>query len=83
MPDDLAEVIQDRPGWSIDGGVATYRPESSWWSAVVRRPAHPSRPSHRFSVGGIHPDGAAAWAAWAGSARDAVRMAEAWVRAQG
>jgi hypothetical protein len=83
MPaDDLAEVIRDRLGWSLDGGVATYRLEAGGWWAMVRAPRVPSRPSHRWTVSGVHPDGNAAWSTWASSAAEAVRVAERWVRVQ-
>lgn len=84
QPDDLVSVVQDRAGWSwtADGTVATYRADPDWgWSATVRKPAIPPRASQRWHVGGLHPDGASAWSSYAGTAGEAVRMAERWVQA--
>jgi hypothetical protein len=80
MEDDLAAVIQTRAGWTwtADGTVATYRVDV--WSATVRKPAIPTRPSHRWQVSVIHPDGAAAWSGPAWTAVEAVRLAERQVR---
>jgi hypothetical protein len=84
MVDDLAGVVRDRPGWMwLSGeGVATYRIRPDEWAATVRRPAMLPRASQRWHVTGVHLDGAAAWSTFAGTAREAVRLAEAWVRAQ-
>jgi len=83
MADDLDDVIHGRAGWTFDGDVATYCPQEGFWSARIRRPATPAHRSHRWIVTGVHPDGNAAWVAPAGSAHEAVRLAERWVHAQG
>lgn len=82
MVDDLVDVVQDRPGWTwtTDETVATFRLQADWWSAVVRRPVISGRPSHRWTVSIIHPDGSAAYVQPAGTAAEAVRTAERVVR---
>jgi hypothetical protein len=82
MTEDLAVVVQDREGWTVESGVAALRLEPGSWSATVRKPAIPSRPSHRWTVTGVRPNGTAAWSTWASTAAEAVRVAERWVRAQ-
>ena len=80
MVEDLVEIVRGREGWTFAGDVATFR--AGDWSATVRRPAIPTRPSHRWSIAVIHPDGAAAYGTWASSAAEAVRAAERQVRGQ-
>jgi hypothetical protein len=80
--DDLAEVVRDREGWTWTEGVATFRLRPDEWAASVRKPAVPPRASQRWFITGVHLDGAAAWSGYAGSALEAVRIAEAWVRNQ-
>jgi hypothetical protein len=81
--DDLAGVVQGRAGWSwSEAGVATYRLRPDEWAATVQRPAVLPRASQRWFVTGVHLDGAAAWSTYAGSAIEAVRLAERWVHAQ-
>lgn len=84
QPDDLASVVRDREGWTwtADGSVATFRIQADWWSATVRRPAISARPSHRWTVTIIHPDGSAAYVQPASTAAEAVRAAERFVRGQ-
>jgi hypothetical protein len=82
MTEDLAAVVDDRDGWTVEGVVATLRHRPGSWSATVRKPAIPSRPSHRWTVTGVRPNGTAAWSTWASTVAEAVRIAERWVRAQ-
>ena len=81
MVEDLVEAVRERPGWSwtADGTVATYRVHD--WSATVRRPAIPTRPSHRWTVSVIGPRGAAVYSTWASTVLEAVRVAERQTRA--
>ena len=76
MMEDLAGAVRDRSGWTwtVGGGVATYRVDS--WSATVRRPAIPTRPSHRWTVSVINPRGVAVYSTWASTVMEAVRVAE-------
>jgi len=81
MIEDLVEAIRNRPDWTwtTDGTVATYRVHD--WSATVRRPAIPTRPSHRWTVSVIGPHGAAVYSTWASTVLEAVRAAERQARA--
>jgi hypothetical protein len=81
MPDDLRKLLADRTGWTDDGHLVTYR--SGGWSATVRVPAIPSRPSHRWTISVIDPAGRARFTTWATTAAEAIRVAERHVYLRG
>jgi len=59
VAEDLGELA-DRPGWTVDGSVATYAPEAGDWYARVRQPQSAERPHMRLHIVVVAPSGAPA-----------------------
>jgi hypothetical protein len=79
----VAEEIQtlaDRPGWTIDGNVATYAPRPGAWTAKVRV-TQPDKYHATLHVAIIDASGNARSVSYAGRLDEAVRVAEGSARA--
>jgi hypothetical protein len=75
FPDELERAIRDRPGWDVDGRVATYTSPEGTHVVRVQRLAKPYKRDEEWYatmvVGGVARHGTTAY-----SAADAVRWAE-------
>ena len=81
----VADTIDDlagRPGWTVEGVVATYAPEPGSWTAKVRL-AQQAKYYARWHVAIIGPDSRARYVSHASLLGEAVRVAERTVRGQG
>lgn len=78
----MAESITslgDRPGWTVEGDVATYCPQPGAWRACVRA-SRESRYYARWSIVLIDPHGKAHHVSHASMLGEAARVAEGRVR---
>jgi hypothetical protein len=82
MARDLAEHVDGRPGWSLTGPSATFRPAPGGWFATVRPATIPGRSYERWHVAIVSPTGVARSTTWATTVEEAVRIAERRVRAR-
>lgn len=80
MPDDDVEALASRPGWIVDGPVATYQPEPGNWCAQVRRILQPARAAERWNIAIRDPHGRVQYVEKATSIGEAARVAEGHVR---
>ena len=76
------EDVSGRPGWTIAGLVATYRPAAAGWSALVRLAIVAGHTYARWHVAVIDPRGHARSTRLVATMGEATRVAEAHVSAQ-
>ena len=81
MAEDL-DALAARPGWTVDGPVATFAPRAGDWYARVRQPQTAERPHMRWHVAIVAPSGSVAYTSHASSVAEARRTAEGQVRAR-
>jgi len=73
--------VAGRPGWTVLDRKATVNLGHAGWSAVIRAKAQPTTTLDRFHVAIVDPDGKARHTHVARTVVEAIRIAEAHVRA--
>lgn len=79
---DLAGAVTGRTGWSIVGTSVMYSPTFTGWSARIMPFRVPGRSLDRLHISIIDPTGVARRTCVASIAAEAVRLAEATIRAK-
>jgi hypothetical protein len=76
------EDVLGRPGWTVAGLVATYRPVGAGWSALVRLAIVSGHTYARWHIAIVDPNGHARSTRLVATMGEAINVAEARVRAQ-
>jgi hypothetical protein len=80
--DDLAVAVDCRADWAMDGTVALFVPSPGGWSARVTFTRVPGRSYERLHIAIVDPAKVARYTSFASTVAEAVRVAEAHVRAK-
>jgi hypothetical protein len=76
----LADAIQGRGDWTLDGSVARFTPAAGGWSARVTPVRIAGRSLDRYHISIIDPTGVARYTSIASTTGEALRIAETRVR---
>jgi hypothetical protein len=80
--EELAAAVTTRTDWAMDGAVALFVPSPGDWSARVTFTRVPGRAYERWHIAIVDPARVARYTSFASTVAEAIRVAEAHVRAK-